>query len=805
MATNYDDGLENMRNLVAQYGDAIPPLNEDTTRLRLIDTLFMECLDWDRHRQVRTEDRVDTGIIDYTMSLNGPMLIVEAKKTGVSFTLPAERTVRQKRTLESLMSLDVGISSAISQCARYALDEGAPFAVVSNGHQIIAFCLNRGPGASWKRGHALVFSSLRDMLENFRHLWDALSVEAIRTFRLSETLSTTPVRARAAKRSDYIKNHNRAKGRNDFQADLQILGDLVFGGRIFEDRRLFHEHCYCAGGSLSQFSQASRSYLEDRYPDFFSATATTPKLEPAQTKKGLSSALANITNIKKPILLLGDVGVGKTTFLEHLVLVDWADKKNDLIVIRIDLGDKPSRAVDVPNMVTREIEQSLLANYGVDVTENRFLRAVYHAQLKRFERTPRGTIKHIDPKEYALAEAKYIESLAADFDNHWCAILGHLVKSRHKMIVLIFDNVDQRDPEVQKATFIQSQIAASKWDVYVMLTLRPETFVRSKTDGPISGYHPRAFTISPPRFDALLERRILTAIRMLRGELPIPNIGGHATAQIKSVLDYLEMLDYSFRNEPDLLSFCEHMSGGNMRLALDYIVSFMACGHVDSNKILDRWRSTGRYQVPLHEFVRGTMFADREYYSGDGAAVMNVLDTQSGDPGESLGLTALLAVLVDSKDAYVAIEDVHARLQGVGFRPEQVAWLVQRALVGRLVESNLKVQDTENTTHVRISPTGRYYYDSLLRTFVYIDAVSTDTPISDHERLALIGEAPTLPARIERARQFVAYLSSIAAERPALAKLARWDEVSAAIKTDIDVAEAAGMARLRQARSTFSG
>jgi hypothetical protein len=53
------------------------------------------------------------------------------------------------------------------------------------------------------------------------------------------------------------------------------------------------------------------------------------------------------------------------------------------------------------------------------------------------------------------------------------------------------------------------------------VALRPETFYRSLKIGALSGYHPKAFTISPPRIDRVIEKRLRFALRLTSGEIPI--------------------------------------------------------------------------------------------------------------------------------------------------------------------------------------------------------------------------------------------------------------------------------------------
>jgi hypothetical protein len=205
MARTYDEALAKFTGLLNEFKTGShSDINEDTTRLRFIDALFLECLDWDRYSQVETEEQTDAGTIDYSMNLNGTMLIVEAKRVSIGFKLPIEqgRSGRLIRTIESVASLGKDIDKALAQAARYALEKGSPFAAVTNGWQVIAFCTQLGPGVGWRKGRALVFESLDEIRTHFVDFWNTLSVEAIRRFelknRLTDELPSSPVHAKDA-------------------------------------------------------------------------------------------------------------------------------------------------------------------------------------------------------------------------------------------------------------------------------------------------------------------------------------------------------------------------------------------------------------------------------------------------------------------------------------------------------------------------------------------------------------------------------------------------------------------------------
>ncbi len=699
------------------------------------------------------------------------------------------------------MSLGAPTKSAVMQAARYAFDESADFALVSNGWQFIAFAV---PNNKWKNGRALVFSSLDEVADKFKLFWDNLSPEAMACAAISETLSKASFYAAPpAKRNHSIPSYSTFKNRNSFQTDLQILGDLVFGDSLFADRAIFHRHCYCNSGALPQHTTATKSYLEDRYPELFSSTVGTPTLEQATTKRGTSTSLTNFTNFKKPILIIGEIGVGKTTFLEHLFLVEFEHEKNKLVTIRIDLGDKPSEASDLPKTAFDAVQDTLNSDYCINISSDTLLRRVYKKELIRFKNSPDGALSEINPTEYTLREVAFIRSLVENRDRHINSIFDYLEKNNNKHVVVIFDNVDQRNIHIQNMAYMQAQVSASTWNAFTIITLRPDTYVKLKyqntdeTGQSISGYHPRAFTISPPRFDHLIQKRIETSIKILNGSLAVPTYGDSIKLHAKSVASYLEVLLNSFTNKPDLVTFCQDMSGGNMRLALDYLVAFMSSGHVDAEKILTRHSEQDHgYEIPVHEFIRGVLFGEYEHYHSDSSLVCNVFDCATGDKFETFLQLAILSKLHKeviqsngSTSHFVEKDCLSRELFDVGFAHHQIEPSISKMLRGRLLETNTKTTSSVPYTHLRISQTGTYYYLVLARTFAYIDPVSMDTPIFDKSTHDALQDVRPIRDRIERCRVFIKYLDSMIKQNRALYDYCSWKAFYDDIVSDVNRAE----------------
>ncbi len=77
-----------MQTLSTWYSANESNRNEATTRHHLIDVLIHECLRWPRE-DVAAEESVDGKYSDYSFTAPRRLLIIEAKREGKYFEIPA--------------------------------------------------------------------------------------------------------------------------------------------------------------------------------------------------------------------------------------------------------------------------------------------------------------------------------------------------------------------------------------------------------------------------------------------------------------------------------------------------------------------------------------------------------------------------------------------------------------------------------------------------------------------------------------------------------------------------------------------
>lgn len=807
---DYETGRKYIEGLAKYYERNKNIRNEATTRLQLIDTLFFECLGWNKNEDVFVEERLEKGYCDYIFSAPRRLLIVEAKKEGDYFDLPSGKS-RIEYNIKSLMRDYPSLKEAIEQVAEYCQGGGVPFAAISNGHQLVAFIATRNDGISPMDGKALVFPSLNHMQKHFLVLWEALSKPAIEKQNMQVKLAGKVLPELPAKLSSTLLAFPGTKIRNTLQGDLQNVAEIIIED-VAQSRELeevFLEECYCESGELSQYSSYSKKLLLARYAALFDEENPGPATVAATNKKGVSKELLEESLSRRPIILIGDKGVGKTTFIRHLMKVDAKPLFDDAIAIYINLGTKATLASDLNDFILDEIARQLIEEYGVDIEEDSFVRGVYNLELKRFEKGINKRLKIDNPKLFSKKQISFLEEKIKRRDQHLKNTLHHLAAGRKKQVIIFLDNADQREDVIQEQAFLIAQEISSSWEAMVFVALRPETFHRSHKMGALGGYHPKAFTIFPPRIDKVIKKRLHFALKLTSGEIPIESISGDIGVKLESldafIRIFLDSLDYP---KDQIGEFIDAIASGNVRLALDLVRNFFGSGHVNTKKILDIYESTGQYIISFHEFLRAVTFGDYVYYEPESSSIANLFDVSQLDLKEHFLIPILIKILEvigrrEKESRYVDLSTVYELLQSIGYTPEQIDNGIVNSFKKSLIETAARRMPEPGKTMpraLRATSVGLYHVNRLCNYFCYIDAILTDVSVLNKYINALITNENDIVGRLDRAEIFRKYLDEAWESIEHTGSFYDWNLTSEQLKKDIERARYKNDQRMQKVR-----
>ncbi len=776
MRIDFEAGRANL--LAMRLAGVARDRNEATTRFQLIDLLLRDVLGWET-ADCDCEVHRDGDYADYTLGNPRRFAVWEAKREGLEFKLPVgfDKIICKLRTLRDL---DTTTKSAIDQVQGYAQLHGLGIAVVCNGHQIIAFLGSRQDGVAPFNGNALCFSSLVQMEENFQALWDNLSKPGVETSFIYKTLRSDGTPLPPEKLSFALHPYPGLKNRNDQQSSLKQLGDLFLFdlATLPANEEEFLEKCYAPTGALSQHALVSKQILETRYSLLLQQELGVTDISAAATKHGLSSDFTNNLSggssaddiaaalKRRPIIVLGDVGVGKTIFLRHLIKVTAKSEFEKAMTLYVDFLKEPALSSDLSTFVQLRCENQLRHDYDIDLEDNKFVRDVYRGELIRFSRGVHGGYKDSNPALYLEKEINFLEEKISNRAAHLKASLEQIVKARHRQIVLFLDNIDQRTQDFQDQIYVIGHALAETWPIVAFICLRPDTFYSSRSHGSLAAYQPRAFSITPPRVDTVVVKRLQYALSKMSTEGRMENFPPNIAVNSPSLRAFLLSLIRSLQTNNLLIELIDNLSGRNVRKALDFVNTFIGSGHVDSRKIIEIQNDSG-YTISDHEFLRAVIYGDQQHFDPSVSQICNLFDISLPDGREHFLLVILLSFIersIDSREGYVPAASVFEFAQNLGFSHTQVYSALDRAARKSLLETAPKYATADRWEAFRITPIGAYSIKRLLESFAYVDAMTVDTPIIDRDVRALIKNADTIHQRLERFEIFAAYLNVQAAK-----------------------------------------
>ncbi len=795
---SYESCRANLETLILEFDKTEKKsLNEANTRFKFIDELLMGCLNWEKNN-ISCEDSYEKKYTDYILSLFRPVVVVEAKKAGNYFELPIG-TKKLIQPLKSVYKDNSNIKKAIDQVMGYCHKRAIPIGIISNGWQIIAFISNRSDSIPPLSGNALVIPSLDVFLKSFKEVWNCLSKTGIENEYLYKKLVGTNEDELPSKLSSTIYQYPGIKNRNPFQVELEIISDLVLEDVIKEKslEKNFLESCYCTSGVLSNYSLVSKDILSTRYDYLFEVGDRKASLQQAVTKKGLSRELTELfanSLSKRPVLLIGDVGVGKSTFIDYLRLVQAPKVFEKAISFKINLGSRVIITLDMKKAIIGVIKEQLSDLYKIDIEENDFVRNCYYVDLERFKNNIRvKQLYDIDKGKALIKEINFLTKKVENEIDHLKAALNYISKNQKKQIIIFIDNCDQRSDQDQEDAFLIAQEFASNWPMVVFISIRPETFHRTKKEsGALSGYHTKAFTIPPPRLDDVIKKRLKFAKKITTGEIALTKFKNKTSfSQLNSLID---VFLYSIEANENLLNFLNNVSNENIRKAIELIKKFFGSGHVDMEKIINIYNEKGKYVIPIHELLRSVIYGDNIHYSPTNSEIINVFDIRYNKPNDHFILLIFLSLLDDySKNSrnhgFVPIEEIYSYLQGIGYLANQIDSVLKFSYSMELFEISQKGNqlDVQNTNiQIRVTNSGIYHLRFLAQSFTYIDSIIVDTPILKESVKKNILIETKINKRLERAISFKNYLDDQWELSEINSKYFSWKTCSGELKEDIN-------------------
>ena len=515
---NIDEALKSVDKL-NDFKDEFESLTESDTRSKLIDHLLIGCLGWqesDIHREERCKEA--STYLDYKLSTNTPIYIVEAKKASLNFELPKSSS-RQNYKIGGVLKNSKVLLNAMIQARDYAISKGISFCMVTNGHEYVFFRSQNQLGIEWMEHTAIIFRNIEEIKSNFDLFCRLISKSSAQNGELQKALSVSEnTHDLSAQFKTLNVEHLKVERNKDRNPLFPYIGEIIH--KVFQDlasetaESEILEHCYV---DSPKKQDKNKPYL-----DINSKNLTVTKKEAGEFQKRILTTLqAGKTNHKEIVLLLGSVGVGKSTFIQRFRKVlakKEIDEKGIWIYLNFKHFSDTGQTLD--SFVFNQIDTILHEEYEhLGLGEWGFIKHAYHSEFSRLKKGQFAPLYQKSPEEFEMKFGEKIDEWSStNIEGHLTKILKAATSKLRRSVFLIFDNADQLAPDTQNDIFLVAEKLAANIGCYALLSMREESYWKTRDSGPLNAFHTTAYNVQQASFEQVLSKRFKYARSLLVDE-----------------------------------------------------------------------------------------------------------------------------------------------------------------------------------------------------------------------------------------------------------------------------------------------
>jgi GTPase SAR1 family protein len=777
-AEEFFEKLKMNKNIFDEYKN----LSETDTRVKLIDFLFIDCLNWDEHNIIREEsykDEEKTLYIDYKFESNNNKFLVEAKKNDLYFELPNNEHKLYKSS--GILLTDTKLKKAFEQAKKYCRDRGINVGCITNGLQYIVFSITAINGKS----DIYCFKSIDDILSNIVIFYNIFSQSSNAQSVLEKLFNLDCIRLKPSFLKsviDCMPDKNETIARNSIDSQIRIILNKYFGNLSSNNLNMLEE-CYCSEDRYLQYEKQMTELLIDRIPSLDTPVQKSKHFHDDFLHNNSDSK--SMFGISTVMVIVGGVGSGKTTFLEHFYNITIKKQNlSNLIWLDIDFTKISKENVEAIDIIYTEVLEQLEENYTfLNLNHWDTIKKIYMPlviQLQNGILNPYYTTNNI---EY---EKKLSDILYNEIKNkiEYCKkVLKYIERELNKTICLVIDNADQKSDDFQKKTLLAAYEFSKEHKCITLISMREESYWKFKNIHPLDAYQGCAYHISAPHVSTLLAKRIAYAIKEM-GKNEIEFILPNGIVAKISVNKFFSMVKSSLEASDDTLmniELFEALSSNNMRYATDIFQIFLTSGHTNTTEYISYYIEHGKYTIPRHAFIRSIALGDYKYYHSDKSNVYNILLIDEDGFYSHFNKLRILRYLYDnmyleslSGKGFVKISDMYKVFSIIYSNESLFRNSLEILMQYRLIQVDKGFNTMlDNAEYVKITSSGFYYLNDLFNEFSYIERLLEDTPIANLKRYqSIVGLTHNLKrlidsnasknarmhARRERIMEFLNYL-----------------------------------------------
>lgn len=718
---------------------------EADTRIKIIDNILFDVLGWDKD-QASYEEASGIGFSDYNLKIeNSTKLVVEAKKDLVSFSL-------EKRSSGKAYKMNGPVfnsicSSAIKQAITYAAFKGSELACATNGKEWIVFKANRlGDGKEVLEGKAFIFNSLEAIKDNFQTFYDLLSITAVQklSFRgMFQAEEGVPIRDLSFFQSATNPDSKKLLDRGAFSADFDAIMSAFFERLRGDQDAEMIQKCFV----VSPESELAEEKL------LRIASDISEKIQSINsgTGKQLVDLIETVRSTSKNrfILLIGNKGAGKSTFIDRFFQFKLPEKMQDYLkILRVDLskntGNEQAVINWLDNQLLEEAEKAVFQKQSNNWNE--IIGKVFFSDYQRWSQTTLKTLYETDKDAFKIKFGEYIEDIRKNQTHEYVKkLISYLTKSNQKVPCLIFDNTDHFSIEFQETVFQYARSIYESEFCVILMPITDKTSWQLSKQGALQSFESESLFLPTPKPVQIIERRIAYINEVLdvsvaenqdqyfmrKGiRLELADIGAFASG-----------LNRIFIETPNVSNWIGGLVNHDIRRLLELTRDTISSPHLELDDLLKAHVARSARAIPPYKIKNAIVKKRYNIYPvGEHSFVQNVYYPNEEHPTSPLINLRILQYLRDATNKksdqydFIHVENIYSYFSLIG-----VNQLLVRASVSNLLKNGLilnfdpTVKELDNACRLEIAPSGKIHLFWGVSDKDYINIMKDITPIRDKD------------------------------------------------------------------------
>jgi hypothetical protein len=531
-------------------------------------------------------------------------------------------------------------------------------------------------------------------------------------------------------------------GHNTFGATISAEFAHIFNPSTLNDRVRIAREGYIPSRRRERYVDPIDKVIRASRPP--SETSSRP-FEDTSKPREFFQAFKEPKQLEHQVLLIvGGVGVGKTTFIDHL---QYAALPQDLIDttiwIRVNMNNAPASPNEIYNWLRTQIILGCRAAYPeIDFDELDTIKAVFSVEVRKFDKGIGALHKH-DQNLFNEKLAERLNELSNDLHHQAVAYTRYCSTERGKLLVIVVDNCDKRTLNQQLLMFEAAQWTQKEFRALVILPLREETYDNYRDKPPLdTALKDLVFRIEPPLFHNVLVSRVQIAMNELKKSgdktfrYDLPN-GFHVEYPQSDKAYYLTSIVHAiFEHDRQIRRLILGLSGRNIRRALEMFLELCTSGHITEDFIFRIRQAEGQFVLPLHLVERVLLRMNRRFYDSDRSYVKNLLAIDPKDPHPNhFSRLMILRWLFDKFSqqggvglkGYFTIKLLIDELVLYGLEPSIIRRDVEYLTKAHcIVTEDFRDEGLTEEDLIKLAPAGFVHLD-LMNSVTYLAAIAEDT------------------------------------------------------------------------------